>query len=160
MKLSELWSRYLTSSGAQTQGEKSPLLREFLAAVHERDKLRAIQLATQLVQEGYYDEAIHAYKSLLEVFPEDQAFFENQIGRVYAKREEFDEALKFFIAARVHSFDPDVVDDEIFQICLAKCQKQPSASRKKMILNQYLILYPEGKHREEVKNLLEQMDKE
>lgn len=134
--------------------EDSSLSQAFLNALHNRNKSSAFQLAEQMVEGGRYEEAIQAYQSLMESYPEDRAFFENQVGRIYAKMDDFEKALKYFVAARVHSFDADVVEEEVFALCLREFQKQLAAPLRRQILQRYLILYPKGKHREEVENLL------
>ncbi len=168
MNIWQLFSRLITSNGeaavAQEEPSKDEVLqaiaakgseeKAFAEAVEKRDFSSALQHAMNLLENQRYETAIQALEYLIHEDRNKTALCEYLIGKAYHQLHQYQKSLQYFIAAKVHEIDPQLIDKAIFDCCMELAKNADSKAEKRRYLNKYLILCPQGKYREQIQEQL------
>jgi tetratricopeptide (TPR) repeat protein len=127
---------------------RNKFLAEFDGDMKDEDQ--AINFAARLMDNEQYNQAIAYFSAIAIQYPHEQGLCECQIGAAYYFLGDYEQAIEYYLAAREHGMNEDMMDDNIWEACETIFQKTNDLSA----IEQYLKLCPEGKYIEDAKILL------
>jgi tetratricopeptide (TPR) repeat protein len=131
--------------------EQAQKMREaFLAVMSQDDEDRAFNAASGLMLKGAFEQTIEAYENLAEKYPDRLADCESQIGAAYHFLKQYDKAIACYLSAEKNGADSGMMDDNIWEACLAAFKK----TNDKLYINKYLTLRPNGSYLKKANKLL------
>jgi tetratricopeptide (TPR) repeat protein len=137
-----------------TQGlsfEQAQTMRDaFLSVMSQDDEDRAFNAAAGLMLKGAFQPTIEAYQELAKKYPERVGDCESQIGAAYHFLKQYDTAIDYYLSAEKNGADRHMMDDNIWEACLAAFKK----SNDKAHIQKYLELRPLGNYIKKANKLL------
>lgn len=131
-----------------TQAQK---MREaFLSVMSQDDEDRAFNAASGLMLKGAFQQTIEAYQHLAEKYPTRLGDCESQIGAAYHFQKQYDRAIEYYLSAEKNGADSSMMDDNIWEACLAAFKKNTD----KTYIHKYLELRPNGSYIKKANKLL------
>ncbi|MFN0202398.1 MAG: tetratricopeptide repeat protein [Bacteroidia bacterium] len=107
-------------------------------------------VAVQLMESGAYQDCIEVYGMIAQKYPEMQGLCECQIGAAYFFMKKYEQALDFYLRARSSGMDPEMMDDNIWEVCAL----QYDLYQQNDYLEKYLRNCPNGKYSDDAMDLL------
>jgi tetratricopeptide (TPR) repeat protein len=137
-----------------TQGlsfEQAQIMRgAFLSVMSQDDEDRAFNAAAGLMLKKAFQPTIEAYQELAKKYPERVGDCESQIGAAYHFLQKYDTAIEYYLSAEKNGADRRMMDDNIWEACLAAFTK----SNDKAYIQKYLELRPTGNYTKKANKLL------
>lgn len=106
--------------------------------------------ASYLLTSGNFNESLEIYKQLAEEYPTNKGLYLSQVGANYYFLGQYDSAIEAYILARDNGMNPDMIDDNIWEVCEERYQQ----TNDLFFIRQYLDLCPNPNHRKEANKLL------
>ncbi|MEO1299940.1 MAG: hypothetical protein AAFW75_30055 [Cyanobacteria bacterium J06636_16] len=123
---------------------------KFLAVLDQDDESAAFNAATELLISQAFRESITAHTKLLEKYPNRKGHCQSQIGAAYYFLEDYPLAINFYVAARKHGADAEMMDDNIWEACEAIYKRE----NDKSAIARYKQLCPSGNYRKQASEIL------
>jgi tetratricopeptide (TPR) repeat protein len=111
---------------------------------------------TRLAACQEYELCLSACQSLAKIYPEKRHFCEFQEGVVYQTLGQSHRAIECFIAAQVHGLDKNAIDDSVWECCTQLYRRCTDSVKRLEPIRKYLILFAEGRHAPEARQLMAQ----
>lgn len=112
--------------------------------------------ASRLVANHNYEDGIEAYEMIMKKFPSSRSYCEVKVGTIHLLCEAYQEAFNNFMASKVHGADDVESERHIWDACTGILSKSVSNRVKDETMDLYLKLFPQGVHKQEAEQLLQQ----
>jgi tetratricopeptide (TPR) repeat protein len=131
--------------------EKAQKMRDaFLAIMIQDDEDKSFNAASGLMLKGAFNETIEAYQDLAQKYPHRKGDCESQVGAAYHFLKNYDKAIECYVSAERNGADANMMDDNIWEACLAAYQ----ITEEKNYIRQYLEIRPNGNYVKKAKKFL------
>ena len=143
-------SKEAESGKGLDQDQLQALRDELLSVMSTNDRNKEFNFASGLMLKGAYQACIEAYEKLTEKYPDSQATNESQIGAAYFFLGDYEKAVDYYLAARDHGMDADMMDDNLWEAFEVLYKKNGD----KKHIERYLELCPGGSYVKKANKLL------
>lgn len=131
--------------------EAKKIQDELLSSLsQEKEETKEINKAAQLLVNQQFDEAIKAYESLCEKYPNSRGIYESQIGAAFFFKNDYHTAVEYYLKSMDHGFTDDADYNlwEAYEILYKQ-------SKDNSYINKYLKLFPNGEYVSQANKILE-----
>jgi tetratricopeptide (TPR) repeat protein len=109
-----------------------------------------VRRASYLMTTGNFNESLEIYQQLVAEYPAKKGLYLSQVGASYYFLGEYDLALEAYLLSRNNGMNPDMINDNIWEVCEERYQQTKNLA----FIRQYLELCPEGNHQKKATKLL------
>jgi hypothetical protein len=145
---------------AQLKAELDAMLTEWVdktgAPFFDGSFESEFEQTTRLADHQEFELCLTACQSLAKIYPDKRHICEFQEGVVYQTLGQSHTAIERFIAAQVHGLDKNAIDDSVWECCTQLYQRCTDSIKRLEPIRKYLILFAEGRHVPEARQLLTQ----
>ncbi len=143
-------SKEAESGKGLDQDQLLQLREQLLQVMATNDRDKEFNFASGLMLKGAYQPCIEAYEKLMEKYPDSLGSCESQIGAAHFFLGDYEKAIQFYLQARDHGMDADMMDDNLWEACDTLYQ----VDGNKAHIERYIELCPDGSYVRKAQRIL------